>query len=42
MRDQIQRLGSLYDWDKEVAAHDKIITDGHNIFYTIIQQWTGL
>ena len=23
MRDQIQRLGSLYDWDKEVAAHDK-------------------
>ena len=23
MRDQIKRLGSLYDWDKEVAAHDK-------------------
>ena len=23
MRDQIQRLGSLYDWNKEVAAHDK-------------------
>ena len=23
MRDQIQRLGSLYDWEKEVAAHDK-------------------
>ena len=23
MKDQIQRLGSLYDWDKEVAAHDK-------------------
>ena len=23
MRDQIKRLGSLYDWEKEVAAHDK-------------------
>ncbi len=23
MRDQIKRLGSLYDWDKEVAAHDQ-------------------
>jgi len=23
MKDQIKRLGSLYDWDKEVAAHDK-------------------
>ena len=23
MRDQIKRLGSLYDWKKEVAAHDK-------------------
>ncbi len=23
MREQIKRLGSLYDWDREVAAHDK-------------------
>ncbi len=23
MKEQIERLGSLYDWDKEVAAHDK-------------------
>ena len=23
MRDQIKRLGSIYDWEKEVAAHDK-------------------
>ena len=23
MKDQIKRLGSLYDWEKEVAAHDK-------------------
>ena len=23
MRNQIKRLGSLYDWEKEVAAHDK-------------------
>ena len=23
MRQQIKRLGSLYDWDREVAAHDK-------------------
>ena len=23
MREQIKRLGSLYDWDREVAAHDR-------------------